>query len=194
MSHPLPIIRVGANKMLPIQPIGAAQQEQIKSASNNYIALSGELYKKTFGTIDIRFDLKGRAAGMYQVKNREHRIRYNPYIFAKYFEENLTETVPHEVAHYITDMIYGIRNIRPHGKEWQALMQHFGANTRRTFSYDLSDIPQRQYQQHRYRCHCQTHTLSSIRHNKILRGTMQYFCKKCGTTLVCTNKQSPVLL
>lgn len=177
-----------------IQPIGAAQQEQIKSASDKYIALAEETFSATFEKIELRFDLKGRITGMYQVKNRKRCIRYNPYIFAKYFDENLAETVPHEIAHYITDMIHGMRNIRPHGKEWQALMQHFGANARRTFSYDLSDIPQRQYQQYHYQCHCQAHILSSIRHNKILRGTVEYFCKKCGTHLVCASEPSLALL
>jgi len=58
--------------------------------------------------------------------NKNHRvIRYNPYIFAKSFEDNLGLTVPREVAHYVTDMMFG--HSRPHGKEWHEVMRAFGA-------------------------------------------------------------------
>ncbi len=55
--------------------------------------------------VPVRFELQGRAAGMYRVHKGERVIRYNPYIFSKYFDDSLANTVPHEVAHYITDVL-----------------------------------------------------------------------------------------
>lgn len=121
---------------------------------------------------------------MYRVTKNQRQIRYNPYIFSKYFDDNLAVTVPHEVAHYVADVVYGIKNIRPHGKQWKMLMDRFGADASRTCSYDLSGIPVRAARRHAYSCECSTHKLTSIRHNKIQRGTARYFCKTCRTELI----------
>lgn len=120
---------------------------------------------------------------MYVVKKGVAEIRYNPYIFAKYFEENLADTVPHEVAHYIADRLYGIRCIRPHGPEWRTIMQVFEANSRASCRYDLSGIPQRKERRHSYQCQCRVHELSARRHNAIGGGRMQYRCQHCGSRL-----------
>lgn len=120
---------------------------------------------------------------MYRVRNGERVIRYNPFIFAKYFNDNLAQTVPHEVAHYIADMVYGFRNIRPHGQEWKEIMRFFGADTRATSQYDLDGVPMRKFRQFHYQCRCRQHTLTSRRHNRIERNQALYFCNRCGGRL-----------
>ncbi|HHO60023.1 MAG TPA: metallopeptidase (SprT family), partial [Thiotrichales bacterium] len=101
-----------------VDPINPQQQAIVVEKTRRYIQQAGEIYGKKFQPIDVRFDLCGRNAGMYRVQGRQRWIRYNPYIFSRYFDDNLNTTVPHEVAHYITDCLYGLRKIRPHGIEW----------------------------------------------------------------------------
>lgn len=147
------------------------------------IRQASELFGRKFAEIPVLFDLQGRAAGMYRVRNGERVIRYNPFIFTRYFEDNLAQTVPHEVAHYIADVVYGFRNIRPHGQEWKNIMRFFGADTRATSQYDLDGLPQRKFRRFRYRCQCQQHDLTSRRHNRAERNQVRYFCKQCGGCL-----------
>ena len=159
----------------------------IKRKVSAYIERSEELFQKSFKQIDVKFDLTGRAAGMYKVANGNRVIRFNPHHFAKYPKENWQETIPHEVAHYITDQVYGLRNIRPHGKQWKELMHHFGVEPQRTFSYSLDGIPHRKQKLYPYRCACNQFDLTSRRHNMIQRGKADYSCKICGMKLKFIN-------
>lgn len=170
--------------MVLTEPIGINQQKEVVEATADYVEQAQNLFNIDFSQITVRFDLKGKAAGMYRVKKGESVIRYNPYLFAKYFYDNLAVTVPHEVAHYITDRVYDLRKIRPHGEEWKALMAEFGADASRTCNYDLEGIPRRVFQRFPYRCACSRHDLTTRRHNQIQRGKKLYFCRQCGSPLV----------
>jgi SprT protein len=167
-----------------IQPITAAQQESVIEETTRYILSAADYFNTRFKTIPVLFDLRGRAAGMYRIKANQKVIRYNPFIFAKYFEDNFKETIPHEVAHYVTDELYGLRRIRPHGNEWKNVMQFFGVAANRTANYDLSGIPRRQHKTFLYHCSCQNYELTSRRHNKIKKGTGHYLCRSCGDKLL----------
>ncbi len=167
-----------------IEPIDARQERQVEHATREWIHHARRLFRIPLEPIPVRFDLQGRAAGMYRVTRGKRIIRYNPYLFAKYFEESLTTTVPHEVAHYVADILHGLHTIRPHGPEWRAIMRAFGVEPRATERYDLSGIPVRRQRQFDYQCRCGTHPLSTTRHNKIRRNQAVYFCKRCGERLV----------
>ncbi|MFQ5642788.1 MAG: SprT-like domain-containing protein [Thiogranum sp.] len=167
-----------------IEPISERQQAQVREATLACLHRAGELFRIELQPLPVSFDLSGRAAGMYRSGRGGRAIRYNPYLFAKYFDANLGITVPHEVAHYVTDRLYGLRNIRPHGVEWQTVMQALGAEPRATARYDLEGIPVRRQRRFSYRCDCNTYQLSSARHNRIRRGQASYHCRACGTALV----------
>jgi len=102
----------------------------------------------------------------------------------------MTTTVPHEVAHYVADILFGFKNIRPHGKEWQAIMCKLGVEPQVTGNYDLSGISMKRQRRFTYVCDCMSHELTTVRHNKISRGKAQYFCGKCGDRL---SRQLPVM-
>jgi SprT protein len=172
--------------MLNIVPLEAEQQEQIVSATDSYLRQASEKLAYSFEPIPVLFDLKGRAAGMYKVNRSQRMIRYNPYIFARYFSENLSTTVPHEVAHYIVDVLYGMRRTQPHGKEWKNIMGLFNADASVTCNFDLHGLPTRHYQRFDYRCSCRIHELTRIRHNRILRG-VRYYCRHCKEELISKN-------
>lgn len=167
-----------------VEAIDPTQQTIVVEATHAWIARAGALYGRRFELIPVAFDLMGRAAGMYRVRRSERVIRYNPYLFAKYPHDNLTVTVPHEVAHYITDRLYGLRRVRPHGREWRAVMHDFGVDPAAATDHDLDGIPTRLQRRHAYRCACLIHQLTTRRHNLIVQGTARYRCRHCGDELV----------
>lgn len=180
-------MKITAKKSAMVLPIIPSQQQEVIEQTHYFIQLGNKLLGYSFGAIPVFFDLKGRAAGMYKVTGRRHRvqrrIRYNPWIFSKYYENNLTVTVPHEVAHYLVDCIYGLRHVRPHGVEWKTIMNIFGVDSSVTSIFDLTGIPVRHQQQVNYRCGCKTHQLGIRRHSKVLHGKANYLCRHCGEIL-----------
>lgn len=167
-----------------VQPIGRAQQRQIEERTEEYLALAERIFARRFDRIPVLFDLKGRAAGMFKIVGRHRVIRYNPWIFAKYFDENLRDTVPHEVAHYIVHEVYPRRSTKPHGHAWKNLMAAFGADAGVTFNLSLDGVPQRSQRTHRYQCGCQIHEVSTTRHHRVQARRVRYHCCTCDGLLV----------
>lgn len=167
-----------------LQPLDRQQRQLVIKATNAYVAKASQLWGRVFAPLPVCFDLRGRAAGMYRVRNGQREIRYNPYIFAKYYDAGMTQTVPHEVAHYVVDVLYGLRRVRPHGREWQQVMRSLGAEPRATASFDLTGVPVRRQQRFNYVCACdEALALSARRHNAVRRGTARYYCRRCGQQL-----------
>ena len=170
-----------------IQPLSIEQQQQVIDQTNMYIKQAQHLLNIKYKPVDIVFNLKGKSAGMYRVHRHHYHfkreIRYNTHIFSKYYDDNFSTTIPHEVAHYVTDVIYGLKNIKPHGQEWKKIMQTFGANASVTAEYDLTGIPLRQRTQYAYQCDCREHKLGSVRHNRIQKNRGQYYCNYCKSNL-----------
>ena len=166
-----------------IDPITLQQQQRVIGRVADLLSQCQHHFGQVFKPIDIRFDLRGRSSGMYVLKYKQRYLRFNPFIFAKYFDDSLATTVPHEVAHYVSDILFDIKNIRPHGKEWQAIMLKLGVEPKVTGNYDLSGIPVKQQRRFVYVCNCMTHQLTTVRHNKITTGKAHYFCQKCDGQL-----------
>jgi SprT protein len=167
-----------------IEPIDAAQQAEVIALTADYVARAESIFRREFDPVDVLFDLPGGSAGMFKMHGKCCWIRYNPWLFAKYYVENLDGTVPHEVAHYVIHRVYGMRRVRPHGQEWLALMHKFEADPAVTSNFDLTGIPQRRQRRFAYRCDCRTHELSARRHNTLQRGQAGYQCIKCKAALV----------
>ena len=173
-------------KMLCVQPINKQQQDIVRRLTSAYIEQAAVFFKRHIEPVAIQFDIKGRAAGMYLVQDGKSIIRYNAYLFAKYFEDNIATTVPHEVGHYVADVLYGLENIKPHGMEWKKIMHVLGADASVTANYDLAGIPVRRQKRFTYDCGCMTHQLSAIRHHKVRQGKAAYRCKHCGSRVIFT--------
>ena len=164
-----------------VTPIGAARREQVVAATRDCLRRLRRILECELPPIPVRFDLRGRSAGMFRIRNGAAEIRYNPYLFARYFRENMESTVPHEAAHYAVDRVHG-RRVRPHGAEWRALMIALGVAPEVRASFDMAGIPVRRTGRHLYRCGCGEHLLSAIRHGRVLRGGC-YTCRSCGMNL-----------
>jgi SprT protein len=166
-----------------IEPISTEQMQQVIDRAADLLRQCAQHFDHDFKAIEIRFDLRGRTSGMYVLKNRQRYLRFNPYIFAKYFEDSMATTVPHEVAHYVADMLFGFKNIRPHGKEWRNVMLSLGVKPQVTGNYDLSGITVKRQRRFDYVCDCMTHELTTVRHNRIINKNARYLCQKCGVAL-----------
>lgn len=166
-----------------IEPINLHQQQQVIDRVAELLLQCEKKFARPFKTINIYFDLSGRTSGMYVVRNKQKYLRFNPFIFAKYFEESLATTVPHEVAHYISDVFYDIKHIRPHGKEWRSIMFSLGVEPEVTGNYDLAGVPVKRQRRFDYQCNCMSHQLTTTRHNKVINRKAVYCCQKCGAAL-----------
>jgi len=191
-------------------PIKHAMQDKVIDEVTRYLAIAELLYDQPMPNIPVLFDLKGKTAGMYRVKTSrptgnvgkvssrlpslmldvlaagmtsERLIRFNPWLFAKYPDDSWCNTIPHEVAHYITDRLYGINRIRPHGNEWQKVMIDLGAEPIVKANYDLAGIPTRQIKRFPYQCECRIVDLTTYRHKKIQSGRQRYRCRDCSAEL-----------
>ena len=167
-------------------PLSPEQQQEIHDLTAARVAEAAHLYGREFALIPVRFDLRGRTAGQFrfrcQGRQQEYAIRYNPWVFAADLAHHQADTVAHEVAHYIVHLLHP--RAKPHGREWKALMRHFGATPKACTPYDLTGVPLRQQEQHTYRCACpdRLHALSTTRHRRVLQGT-RYLCRNCKAVL-----------
>lgn len=140
------------------------------------LQLAETYFNRSFSEPTINFQLKGVKAGVAYLERNE--IRFNPTMLTENPDEFIKQVVPHELAHLLCYQLFG--QVRPHGKEWSTIMtevfhlsaeiyhQFSTANSRKTFIYH---------------CQCQTHELSTVRHNKIQRGKVQYLCRFCHSPL-----------
>lgn len=171
-----------------------SQERRVIDRTHMLIQRAASLFDMTLPPLPVHFNLKGRAAGMFRIRHGQAEIRYNPWIFARWFEENLAETVPHEVAHYVISRRHRSGTVRPHGPEWRAVMHAFGAAPRATAAYrpeDIADLPSRRMRYFDYVCGCAIHKVSGIRHNRMTRGMAEYFCRKCRLPLRPAPDDSP---
>jgi len=167
-----------------IAAIDARQQRRVRETTLARLRQAEALFGLNHRPIPVGFELRGRALGVYRVDRRCAQIQYNPYILARHFEHGLRVTVVHEVAHYIADRLFGLENIRPHGKEWRLVMQALGTEARASAQLDLTGVPIRRQRRFAYRCDCMLHQLSTCRHNRVAQGAARYHCRRCGCELV----------
>lgn len=140
------------------------------------ITKANRFFGHAFSMPTYNFKQRGKAAGTAHLQRNE--LRFNAFMYQQRPDEFLNSVVPHEVAHIIVYQIYGL-SVRPHGKEWQAVMRKvYNLSPDRTHTFDVPP-PKQSFQ---YQCDCQTHQFTKLRHNKTLRGT-EYICKRCHCIL-----------
>lgn len=137
-----------------------------------------------FGTNSFTYDYKGDVTSS--------KLSFNFPIMKANFEEFMGNTIPHEVAHHCTLMWQGIikngkRRVH-HGDHWKYVMRFFGIqNAERCSNYtnqaEASIEPKGRIRTFTYKCECQSHMVTIIRHNRVKKGK-SYICTKCKTKLV----------
>jgi hypothetical protein len=58
-----------------INPVSEYQRLQIVEATNSCVEKAGGIFSRHFSLLTIDFDLRGKCAGMYQVRGKKRRIR-----------------------------------------------------------------------------------------------------------------------
>lgn len=133
-------------------------------------------FNKNIKVAAVAFNQRGSAAGTAYLQRHEVRFNYDMYLQDP--EEFLRTVVPHEVAHLFVYQLFG-SSPRPHGKEWQSVMQKvFFLKPNRTHNFKVKS-PITTFD---YLCNCTEHALTIRRHNKILKGSV-YQCRTCKTSL-----------
>jgi len=117
-------------------------------------------------------------------------LDFNMNIMRANFEEFVKQTVVHEVAHYCVLTFCGHEYTRSgsrvmHGKNWKWMMNFFGIQANRCTTHANATVStvSKKKKTHSHDCNCMTHELSTIRHNRRIRGQAQYRCNKCGSDI-----------
>ncbi|WP_457676094.1 SprT family zinc-dependent metalloprotease [Thiolapillus sp.] len=164
-----------------------ALEQALRDATAYWLAAAEKQLGRHFPLPEIRFDLRGQAAGQY----RGHPlpcIRYNLELAGRQPEAFLRRTPGHEVAHYVIHQMHPRQRLRPHGPEWRQLMESLGLEPSRCHEFDTGGVTTRRQRRFSYRCACRKHELSATRHNRVIRGQAEYRCTHCGERLVAQSR------
>lgn len=127
----------------------------------------------------VWFDLKGASAG--QAHLGRGGLRFNPVLLSENRSAFFDQVIPHEMAHWLVFHLQGGPRLKPHGREWQAVMRDlFGLAPDVTHRFDIKRAQRAPYL---YACACRQHAFTAQRH-ALARGGRQYCCRKCAQTLV----------
>lgn len=128
--------------------------------------------------IHVDFSLKGRTSGRIcsAPERNEAFMKLNTQIFSKGTVEDIFNTVLHEVAHFVTAVIYGPGH--NHDRYWKHVCRVVGARSERCGNYKLEHA----HGSVTYVCDCQEHQVSKILHNKMQKGQQRH-CRRCRGNL-----------
>ncbi|MFC7367051.1 SprT-like domain-containing protein [Vreelandella zhaodongensis] len=134
----------------------------------------------------VWFDLKGASAG--QAHLGRGGLRFNPVLLSDNRQVFFDEVIPHEMAHWLVFHLANGTRLKPHGREWQAVMRDlFGLAPNVTHQLDIQYAQPRPYC---YQCGCQTHRFTAKRHSLVVKGR-RYRCRHCDQTLVYSAFEKP---
>lgn len=133
---------------------------------------------KTFPEPKIKMDLTGKTAGMYDCK--KNILRFNLNLMLENKEDFIYNTVPHEVAHFVTHVID--KHSKPHGVTWQAIMNLFGIPNPQVYHYYAVASVKKRKRPYVYQCSCRKYFFTKIRHRHAQDG-IRYYCSICHGNL-----------
>lgn len=131
-------------------------------------------------------------------------LAFNTVLAMENEDDFITQIVPHEVAHWIDKEVYGyqygpVRNGKRkriiHGKTWKSIMSRvYRLSPDRCHSYDVSSVKKRTRivaTGFIYGCSCgKTFNLTSVRHNKIVKGK-KFLCNSCRGVIKLITQKTP---
>lgn len=145
---------------------------QVQRRLKQDLAKAATFFNTNFQAPTILYNVRGLKAGVAYLERNE--VRFNPVLLQENGLEFVNQVVPHELAHILVYQLFG--RVQPHGSEWKIMMESVLGVPAKTYHYfDTSNVTK----QFAYQCHCQTHQLSTRRHNAIVRNGKVYLCKKC---------------
>ena len=158
-----------------------ALRQRVSNHSRMLVAMAKKYWPDAvIPNIKSTFKLRGHAAGA--ACTTSNTVDYNFYLLDKYREAFISEIVPHEVAHIVVSKIHK-GYLRPHGREWQAVVLLFGSTPRVTHTFETKSA--RRIKRYQYICGCdQPHLFTTRSHRRAQRKYVEYSCQVCSQTLV----------
>lgn len=158
-----------------------AKIDAVKAKVQQCINIANQRFGITMPDVQIRFDLKGRAAGIAGFRGKHYYLRFNVHhmqLGGQTWEHLLNDTVPHEVAHTVCQVFpqFG----RNHDAGWKRVCLALGGNGRRCYSEE--DAPEAVAQMRPYAYTTSIGTVVNVTprmHAKIQSGS-SYTCKRGG--------------
>lgn len=146
--------------------VTAAVKARVQAKLAEGIAIAQRKYGVTIDSPTVVYKKRGTTAGT--ANYRTWTIDLNPVLLMENVDSFIARTVPHELAHLITDKVYpeahatevvrthrGLRRTKRdvHGQYWQSVMRALGADPSRCHSYDTTNSKIRKTTtKHEYRC------------------------------------------
>lgn len=153
-----------------------ARSEEIKQRVQQLIARYEAAHPgQRVPSIDIRFDLRGRAAGMAGCRGwSTYYMRFNrDMMLNESWDHVIKDTVPHELAHIIC---FAQNSDRGHGPAWRRVCQELGGSGAR---YHQEAVVYARGRTYEYTTSTgQTINLSESKHRRIQQG--QYYTGRHG--------------
>lgn len=182
--------------------ITTAIKQKVTDKLKACIAIANKRYGIDVKFPNVVYQKRGTTAGT--ANYRTWTIDLNPVLLVENLDDFIEDTVPHELAHLVTNMVYPHAHKRvygqkrsPHGSEWQSVMRVLGANPSRCHSYDTSNARTRTKASYDYKCNCcgQVIKLGPKRHAQEQRQPGWYNHGGCGRTagkLTLVTDKAPV--
>jgi predicted SprT family Zn-dependent metalloprotease len=105
------------------------RKQMVLSKIKELVARAEATYDIKLPLLDIRFDLKGRAAGMAVQRGGQYAMRFNATMMLnEAWDHIINNTVPHELAHIIC--MYAPRYGKGHDSGWKRVCASLGGNAR----------------------------------------------------------------
>lgn len=166
-------------------------QQRVADKVQESIKTVERYYNREFALPEISYTLRGVVAG--NANSDCWRIKINPILLKENVDDMVNHTVPHEVAHLITNTVYGYgREVKSHGWQWKTVMKVLGVQPHRCHSYDTSNSRVKTNVKNKflYTCSCEhEHIIGPVRNRKMqlrlqANRPSGYRCRTCKSSLV----------
>ena len=112
------------------------------------------------------------------------RVRFSTLFWPGMTEAQRRHVVIHEVCHLVVNRQFDRRFVKPHGREWKALMRQCGEVGKSTIK--VANSPKKTVNRHAKSyvtiCGCGEHPITQNRWTRMQRGS-RYRCRSCGESL-----------
>lgn len=158
------------------------RMQAVRAKVNELIGQANEQFGIELPPIDVRFDLRGRAAGMAGRKGNVYFMRFNRDMLTNSgWDHLINDTVPHELAHIVCFFKPSLG--RNHDAGWKSVCRRLGGTGERCHSEEVVYAKGRTY---RYKT-TQGHVISVSEriHKKIQLGHTYTVRRKGGLNREC---------
>jgi SprT protein len=146
-------------RMITEQDIPQSIIDQIRTKIRQCIKIAEKHYNRKFSMPKIDYSLTGSVAA--QALSYINTIKINPTLLVENEEDYISQTIPHEVAHIITDIIYPrghldktkkTKRYPHHGTAWKYVMELFGVPPTLYHNYATTSVVKRHPVKYEHKC------------------------------------------